>query len=167
MSERCHELRDAIEAYITEGYRSKVKAGDWYYAGPPDFVLRHGECFEASPLPRPYPYRRYRAKQACFFNAGRLVFEHPDALTYVEGYAFGAPELPTPILHAWCVEGDGRVIDPTWQHIPQRGPYFGVRFHTQVVSLMWLAWNKSNDKIGPIIDDAQRNWVLLQQRWLG
>lgn len=154
-------LRSRVAGLITEGYRSKVKAGDWYYAGPPDFVLQHGEFFEASPLPKPYPYRRYRSAKACFRNANKLAFAH-DELTYVEGYAESEPGF-TP-LHAWCVNRDGRVIDPTWRNAAEKGVcYLGVRFPFEVVNRLTV----KTEVFGSLIDCWEAGYPLLREPWNG
>jgi hypothetical protein len=50
---------------------------------PYGYVLEHGELFDAAPLPKPFPYRRFRAPKSCFRNAGLLALEH-DEPTYVQ-----------------------------------------------------------------------------------
>jgi hypothetical protein len=112
------------------------------------YVLEHGEPFAAAPLPRPYPYRRFRAPRACFRNAGRLAMEHEE-LTYVEGYACD-PSHGATIKHAWCVDPDKRVVDPTWRDASDRGVvYLAVRFPNEQVGTMLDASNW-----GSVIDAA-------------
>jgi hypothetical protein len=53
------------------------------------------------------------------------MLDRPD-LTYCEG--IGSNFIQT--MHAWCVDRDGRVIDPTWKPDPLLGTspeYFGIR----------------------------------------
>ncbi len=59
---------------------------------------------------------------------------------YVEGYAINVVDLPIPIEHAWLVDGDGTVIDPTW---PNAGDhvYYGVAFKLEVVEKAIIATN--------------------------
>lgn len=66
--------------------------------------------------------RRGHAKKMCFMNALHLAMDHPE-LTYVEGY--GVALMPT--LHAWCITGEGIVVDPTWD-APERCAYYGIPF---------------------------------------
>lgn len=54
---------------------------------------------------------RYGKPKLCFTNALNLAMDRKD-LVYMEGY--GAWHIPT--LHAWCVDPQGRVIDPTWRY---------------------------------------------------
>lgn len=51
------------------------------------------------------------AKGNCFMNATHLAIGHYK-LTYVEG--FGSILGGIPILHAWCIDPRGLVVDPTW-----------------------------------------------------
>lgn len=64
----------------------------------------------------------------CFKNALLLANERRD-LDYVEGY--GSSEFLPAILHAWCVDEGGRVVDPTWPDSADRH-YFGLRIDTAV-----------------------------------
>jgi hypothetical protein len=57
----------------------------------------------------------------CYANAGRMAFDNP-RLRYVEGYAVPAT-VPLPMMHAWLIDADDRIIDPTW---PDGTAYFGV-----------------------------------------
>jgi hypothetical protein len=51
-------------------------------------------------------------KRYCFRNAYRLALARQD-LSYVEGFALARGWRRFPNPHAWCVDGQGRVIDPT------------------------------------------------------
>lgn len=81
-------------------------------------VLRHGRSYVTQPLPPG-------------FAGGELGTCHADAiqlavrsgLTYVEGFALIGPGRFA-LLHGWCADDRGRVIDRTWK---DRGTaYFGV-----------------------------------------
>lgn len=73
------------------------------------------------PQARPADIELATPKQ-CYQNAAALVMQHRN-LWYVEGYA--CPPGLIPLHHAWCVDSDGRVIDPTLQE-PQNTQYFGI-----------------------------------------
>jgi hypothetical protein len=89
------------------------------------FMLEHGRDYPVGQhtfsLPRAEP-------KACFRNAAILAFKLPH-LTYVEGKVgvFGVP-----IEHAWCIDEEGVVVDPTIDRnitdgtFERIGPYFGV-----------------------------------------
>jgi hypothetical protein len=85
-------------------------------------LLAHAEPGVWAPLPK--GVRRGKPKH-CYGNAFRLMLDRPD-LTYCEG--IGSNFIQT--MHAWCVDRDGRVIDPTWKPDPLLGTspeYFGIR----------------------------------------
>jgi hypothetical protein len=73
----------------------------------------------------------------CYMNAGRVVYDRPD-LRYVEGYAVPG-NIGIPLMHAWLVDEDGRVIDPTWA---DGAAYYGVIIPKDVYSacLMGLGY---------------------------
>ncbi|MBW9051005.1 hypothetical protein [Rhizobium mesosinicum] len=72
-------------------------------------------------------------KRACFYNATAYAAARDDVF-YAEGYAL-EPALTVPVQHAWLVDADGRVLDPTWSrtkcHI-----YFGISFKRSFVMEM-------------------------------
>lgn len=84
------------------------------------FLARHSRFWPATPLPEAFARGTPRE---CFRNAGSLAMAYPE-LTYVEGMALHTI-LPT--AHAWCVDRDGRVIDPTWDYSPTSA-YLGIPF---------------------------------------
>jgi hypothetical protein len=102
--------------------RATEPPNPWKYHSVADFVIKHGRNW----LPGPLPKRFTRGKQnLCFENAAKLTLAHSD-LVYVEGYVYQPVE---PILHAWCVDKLGIVIDNTLTS-PERCKYFGVAFKT-------------------------------------
>jgi hypothetical protein len=94
------------------------------------FVLRNGREYAAAKYVGDY---RGQPK-LCFKNAFHLTADRAPEnirLTYVEGYAL-RPALPVLIHHAWCVDEDGRVWDPTWTR-PEEAEYFGVPINLLVL----------------------------------
>jgi hypothetical protein len=81
-------------------------------------MLALGRPFKAQPLPSGFTLGTVGQ---CFANAGSLALNNP-SLTYVEGLA-DCGFLPT--AHAWCVDAEGRVIDPTWRDCATAS-YFGI-----------------------------------------
>lgn len=62
--------------------------------------------------------------KACFYNCMRIANMRKE-LRYCEGYA----SHTIPVEHAWLVNADGKVIDPTWCLIDEREEarsYFGM-----------------------------------------
>ncbi len=82
-----------------------------------ELVLAEGRFMGTrSPLSEEYPRGR---KRECFKNAYELTARN--LLGYCEGFAMGV----IPVLHAWVVDRDGNVIDPTWA---DGAEYFGIEF---------------------------------------
>ena len=92
------------------------------YSCVEDLLLRHGSFWTPRALPARY---RKRPVRQCFHNTGDLV-RRSKALRYVEGYA-AKLSLGIPMHHAWAVDGEGRVVDTTWDN-PEGAVYFGVAF---------------------------------------
>jgi hypothetical protein len=63
---------------------------------------------------------------ACYRNAYLAVQSNP-TLTYVEGLCHMGI---IPIEHAWCIDRDGRVVEPT---LPEASGYYGIPFQWNYV----------------------------------
>ena len=93
----------------------------------------------------------------CYQEAGRAALDKN--FTYVEGYV---SVHGVPIHHAWVVDSDGRVHDPTLQDGRGVHGYFGVPFKTNYVretilrTGMWGMFDYHNPKI---YDDAPSEYV--------
>lgn len=123
-------------------------ARNWKYKSMEDFVLTHGVQCNSQVLPG--QYERGQVKQ-CFMNAFNLMMKHPE-LRYVEGY--GHSIIPT--LHAWCVDENLNVIDPTWDD-SEKSVYFGVVFNRDYV----LEATLQRGHYG-LIDNYNERFPLLQ-----
>lgn len=123
----------------------------YHYNSFADFLLREARFWTAQQLPARYPSMIPRA---CYWNAWKLA-KRFRSLRYVEGYAYGGL---IPVMHAWCVDRDDRVIDPTWAGVYDdltEVAYFGV-----VVPREYLREH------GPgVIDDWQNHWPLMKRPW--
>ena len=110
--------------------RSHFEAREKAFGANPvtSFMLQYGRDYTISA----HTYIGPREEPgACFMNAThRAVFD--SRLTYVEGYitCHGVP-----IQHAWCVDAEGFVIDPTIKDNDDGriANYFGVPFLTEYV----------------------------------
>lgn len=88
---------------------------------PAALLLEHG---------REWTERRFTGwrgtPKACFANAQYLARTRK-GLRYVEGFA----TRMIPVEHAWCIDAEGRVIDPTWD--AGEADYFGIAFDREAV----------------------------------
>lgn len=154
------ELRfelEAIAAFMADRWR----AGGFAYDGPHGFVLEHGTAWTGE-LRMPVGIMP-GAPRMCFGNA--ITVGVLEDLAYVEGYAMHA-KLPMPVHHAWNLDADGHVVDITWAPLAREfdlGPvaYLGVHFSIERADD--ATWNGDAN----VLDDDQRGWPLLRQRWQG
>jgi hypothetical protein len=130
-----------IEAWSPHGYAALMQR----------FLLACGQPFHAQPLPS--RYRRAPMKE-CFANAIAIAKRTSGRIAYVEGYAMRA-DMPLLIHHAWCADGRGNVIDPTWNN-PEDCHYFG-----RVLSL--AEWERETDRTGTLsaFDGMGLNHVFM------
>ena len=110
------------------GYRlntTSIRATWIHFAGTGEaasFCMSHGVLKTSSPLPK--SINRGTTK-LCFQNAGMLALAQPEKLTYCEGWAQMPAHRGLTTYHAWCLDRNGNVVDPTWTH--SRGhEYLGV-----------------------------------------
>lgn len=124
-SESLSSLKFFLEAQaaLIRKFHSKP---DWKYEGFEELVLNCGTLMKAKPLPRNI---KHGSPKQCYWNCQELVYKRKN-LTYVEGYAI-APEVSIPVAHAWLINPEGDVIDPTWN--PLGTVYLGVPFSTSWV----------------------------------
>ena len=117
-------VREFLE-FLSTSARHLQNHPDRHYQSIEEAVLRHGRQWIAQRRPKGYAAKL--ANRMCFKNAFSLVQWGADDLVYVEGYA--CPPDGIPVLHAWAVDPDGKVIDPTWTqaHVAQ-ADYFGIAF---------------------------------------
>lgn len=122
------------------------------------FTLAHGCQWESSAFTG--AYSRGMPKQ-CFGNAQEILFREggiEDGLAYVEGYACsGSLSFPMATLHAWLVDPEGRVVDPTWDD-PEESTYFGVLFRPDYVRRVIEAAEMPCS----LLDNFHDRWDLLR-----
>lgn len=152
----------SVGAYLTQ-------VATWMGAsnGYARLMLALGHSFQAQPLPTAFAPGTVRQ---CFANAGSLVLNNPH-LTYVEGLA-DCGFLPT--AHAWCVDKEGRVIDPTWRGCATAS-YFGI-------PVQWEALAEHLDQTGywglfdgilprrmiegRLAEFVQQDWITVEMQQL-
>ena len=117
--------------------------------GLEQWLLDHGQYGIVEPSP---PAREWPATtpQACYENALIAAMQWDD-LTYVEGYVM--PDHGFPIHHAWLVDSDGRVLDPTLDYQAD-WVYFGVPLTTEHI----VAVSFETGRSGPYTDGL--NWPV-------
>lgn len=154
------ELRAAL-AELAQFMGERWRHGGYVYAGPAGFVLEHGVGWTGE-LAMPVGVMA-GAPRMCFGNA--ITTAVLEGLRYVEGYALHR-RVPLPIHHAWNLDAGGNVVDVTWApHARDLGlgevAYLGVEFSVERADD--ATWNGDAN----VLDDHERGWPLLRQRWEG
>jgi len=171
-----HLLQESsvIEYLTTLQKNQNMKAPEYFYPGPADFILKHGKQYQSAQLtPEEMEILadvlegqcRYKAKQ-CFYNAQSIGLG--GKIGYVEGIA---DSIGLPMPHAWNTIND-KVIDMTWKMnnddqpvvgiIPEGWEYFGVRLPNKMINKMW-----STGKSNAMIDSWETDFPLLKQAFEG
>jgi hypothetical protein len=114
-----------------------------------DFVLKNGKLFEISKI-RP----KYGEERFCFFNSYQLMIK--EGYTYVEGFAMGV----IPVNHAWCLDADGRVIDPTWRPSLTR-KFQGIAYIGVALDRSFVIETALQRKSYGVLDDWEGGFPLL------
>jgi hypothetical protein len=120
------------------------------YAGPGDFLRKHGVWYE----PRPLPKRVLRGLPGnCYRNAQKLSRRR--GYSYVEGYAVPDIGLPLPVHHAWNLDRNGDLIDNTWRDVGLA--YFGVVFPLDIVN------EAIRPQGGSVLDDWRGRFKIFEK----
>jgi len=119
-----HPEQDATDAQLKGWVAVLAQMGRQNGVAPEHNDYQHmldGEHYKPQPLPKGFKRGKERM---CFMNAYRLAASRGD-LHYVEGYA--SHLIPT--HHAWVVDDDGNVIDPTWPDVEpgEKRSYLGTK----------------------------------------
>jgi hypothetical protein len=80
-----------------------------------------------------------------------MLLAHAEDLTYVEGFATH-PHPGEVMHHGWCVDAEGRVLDPTWG-VPGLA-YFGVPFRRSYSELRYVDQGGLVGSLLTVGDDA-------------
>lgn len=130
----------------------------WKYSCCDEIILKHGTSANPKPLPSNISKGMPRC---CYYNCQQLVLTNNE-LTYVEGYAIPQNSLPgdlsflLPISHAWLLDRDGAIIDPTWE--PFGLVYLGIPFSTEWLKSVWVA-REQKESDNDIITIIQGNYM--------
>ena len=119
------------------------------YVSTDDFVLQNGQIH----IPQKFDFTKFEGipstPRECFRNAWYLAESYD--LIYVEGMAHGV----FPTLHAWCIDSNLNVYDPTWKN-PEESMYYGVRFNDEYINKKMLETGFFG-----VIDNTIQNYPLL------
>lgn len=165
LSERANALARILvtESEMLYGDKRQRRETDgWRYGTYQDLILEIGGMPQVASLELPNWVDKAPLQQ-CYQNAYELVVACPE-LTYVEGYALGSF---FPVAHAWTVDEDGRIIDPTWASLDDidEAAYVGVKFSTEfmvrhILNRQWWSvfesdWTNQNGllKYGLVLGD--------------
>jgi hypothetical protein len=143
------DVLEYLKAMVEMRSKLMPKPKGWKYTSAEEFVLKNGRPFKPAPLPE----NVYRGTiKECYRNALVLAMENRKEYSYCEGFATAGI---VPVLHAFCVNKRGEVVDPTWGN--DGIDYFGVPFD----------WKFIDEQIKEIryygfLDDWRRHWPLLR-----
>ncbi len=135
--------------------RSREAPPGFMYRSLEEFLLQHGQAFRVSANQRLRPAFRC-VPQGCFDNAFRLAKRQ--GYRYTEGYACGPASIP--VHHAWCLNAQNEVIDPTWSdHLAIGDEYVGVVIPFDLVKSTRHQANQS------VLMNWQRGYPIFKQPW--
>lgn len=137
--------RAYLEQMVEIRKNSNLRPMGVSYSCLEDFVLKEGKEFKYSPRPDSIPKKK---DNYCFQNSFEVARKHN--LSYVEGFANAGIVM----LHAWCVDKSGVVVDPTWN---KGSDYFGVVIPAYLMYALVL----NRGKYG-ILDDWENRWPVLR-----
>jgi len=138
-------IKDYLRLNIKITKQNNMNKLHGYYSME-DFVYKNGQSFKARKLPKNI---KLGTMKECYRNAALLAIDNAKYY-YVEGYALGV----IPVMHAWCIDKNKCVIDPTW---PDGKEYFGVVFKKTYLFKYVEKYKRYN-----IIDNYQHRWPLLK-----
>lgn len=121
-----------------------------------EFVLREGRFYTPQTYPTQY---REGDRGQCYRDSMQLSIE--SGLVYVEGFALSYV-AKVAMLHGWCGDDLGRVVDCTW---PNTGiAYYGVPFRPAYVRAKSESFrdNPSGLTTGSLLDDPTDGWAVLK-----
>ena len=145
-----------VDASLYYRKRNQALPREYRYRSHEEFFLKHGRLYHPRQFPKRCQLWRGKPKE-CLYNALLLAVMYPD-FDYVEGYALHADvRINRPVEHAWCVDGKGNVIDPTWHEKVGR-EYFGVALDKRILDKQ----HQGKQPFGLMF-----NWKLLEDVMCG
>ena len=142
-----NELSNVLEHLAMMAPTFQPQKG-WRFGNYEQLVLEYGQHFTPKPLP---PDVELGEKKQCFANALWLSYGRRD-LIYCEGFASSG----VAVMHAWCVDKAGNVVDPTWSGRVAETEYFGIPFRTR-----WVIRLMAQKEQTGVIDNWEHDLPLL------
>lgn len=115
------------------------------------YVLLHGQFWTPQPLPAGF---HRGIPKTCFQQSQALAKQRK--LQYVEGYALPGVGVGLAVLHGWCVDGDGRVVDITWEKP-------GLAYCGVVLDLKLVKAQLKGTGLTSALDNYKRDFPLLRK----
>lgn len=146
--------QDSLLTYLS-GIAGLAEGKVTGWASSAAFELGHGSFFPS----QAYDSRKYGKPgpmKECFANAAMLAHRH--GLPYVEGHCLS--RIGIPILHAFCLDEEGRVVDPTWRD-PADCLYHGVKLQAAKVLHHHIACGYHVS----MLDDYMNRWPLTSGKF--
>ena len=153
-------LRDYLKGWIDlqTGQGIGLLKQGYAYRSVEDLLLQHGREWQPaadqdSGIPDMETFPKH-----CFDNAFKMAVFSGGKLAYVEGYALDI--IPTE--HAWCVNSDGLVIDPTWhRHANGIGKeYYGIE-----IPLSKVIEIREMGNVATALFAWEHKFPLLREQW--
>jgi len=127
-----------------------------FKTSPDHFILKHGRLFTSiAPKRRFLPW--LKRAHSCYTNC--LQLSRIERLVYVEGCAVVAG-TGVEVGHAWCLDADGRVLDPTWE-VPGDA-YFGVPISHVYASERYDAQALAGGLVGSLLEVGDDDYALAR-----
>ena len=122
-------------------------------------VLKYGRPFKPAVMPADVEPGK---KHCCFANAFRLASDRA-GLRYVEGYALVRESLRCLNRHAWCIDEEDHVVDPTpgWGTKPLPRAFRGV------VMPLWIAEPFAKEWSSGTLDGVESEKIETLAQLLG
>lgn len=117
---RLYEEHGRISPHRGEGYSSIE-----------DFILREGKPYLEFLEDQEKRYMT-RPMKHCFHNAFVAASRSRGNLHYVEGFAYGSV---IPVLHAWNIDAEDRIVDTTWRGLPEPGKAYARQLERELAAL--------------------------------
>jgi hypothetical protein len=126
MSKNLDKLLTIIKADAELCDKLNTRSAEFRYKSIQRLILEKGKPF-LTRVKSPFKGKQ----KACFKNCFQAMWEYRE-FRYCEGFATD-DELNLAISHAWLVNENGDVIDPTWDENITGCTYFGVVFNREFV----------------------------------